>query len=87
MSDPRPPEDLRKTDGREEPRAAEGGGAAYGRGYGAGGLSSGIEPHRSWDAPGVTPDGHRTGASTDGPRITVDGEGEPDPPQGSSDEA
>jgi hypothetical protein len=33
----------------------------------------------SWDAPGVTPDGRRTGSSTDGPRTAMDGEGEPDP--------
>jgi hypothetical protein len=39
------------------------------------------EPERrpeTWHKPGVTPDGHRTGSSTDGPRIAMDGESEPD---------
>ena len=82
------PEDIRKTEDRGEPKTGSGDGAAYGSGYGAGGLGSGADRARrdeappaanSWDAPGVTPDGHRTGSPTDGPRIATDGEGEPDP--------
>jgi hypothetical protein len=34
----------------------------------------------SWHAPGVTPAGHRTGTSTDGPRIALGEESEPAPP-------
>jgi len=71
---------------RRDPRAGaapSGDGAARGTGYGAGGLGAGGDraagAPNSWDAPGVTPDGHRTGSSTDGPRTAHDGEGEPDP--------
>lgn len=75
------PEDIRKEEPRPDPRTGSGGGAAYRRGYGPGGLGSGEESanpsERSWDAPGVAPDGRRTSSSTDGPRIPVDGEGEP----------
>lgn len=67
--------DIRKTDTSPGPKTGSGSGAALGKGYGAGGL--GGEPS-SWDAPGVTPDGRRTGSSTDGPRTAMDGEGEPD---------
>lgn len=76
------PEDIRETQGGE-PKTASGDGAAYETGYGAGGLGSGADredgdrPDR-WDAPGVAPDGHRTGSSTDGPRIPMDGESEPE---------
>lgn len=66
--------DIRKTDERSGPRTGSRAGAALDKGYGAGGL--GGQPG-SWDAPGVTPDGHRTGSSTDGPRTAMDGEGEP----------
>jgi hypothetical protein len=88
MADPQRPEDIRKTEDREGPRTGSGSGAAYRGGYGAGGLSAGADrlSHGQsaqnatpWDAPGVTPDGRRTGSSLDGPRIAVDGEGEPDP--------
>ena len=81
-------DDIRKTEDRAGPKTAKGGGAAYKTGYGAGGLGSGAdrahhghdaEAPDTWDAPGVTPDGRRTGSSTDGPRIAMDGEGEPDP--------
>ncbi|HEY8615597.1 hypothetical protein [Phenylobacterium sp.] len=80
-------EDIRKTQDPEGPRQASGDGAALGSGYGAGGLGSGgdrahggeaMQNTRSWDAPGVTPDGRRTGSSTDGPRVAHDGEAEPD---------
>ncbi|WP_374473025.1 hypothetical protein [Phenylobacterium sp.] len=80
-------EDIRKTQDRDGPRQGAGDGAAQDSGYGAGGLGAGgdrahhgqaSQPARSWDAPGVTPDGHRTGSSTDGPRIAMDGEAEPD---------
>jgi hypothetical protein len=92
-----PPEDLRKTSDasrtRTGPQTASGSGAAYGQGYGAGGLGSGAfragqtgadqpganSADPSWDAPGVTPDGRRTGSSTDGPRVAMDGEAEPSP--------
>ena len=81
-------EDIRKREDRPGPKSGRGGGAAYRSGYGAGGLGSGGDrahhgeddpDARAWDAPGVTPDGHRTGSSTDGPRIAMDGESEPDP--------
>lgn len=80
-------EDIRKTDQRRGPETRRGDGAAYGGGYGAGGLSSGADrtDHghsaqnaNTWDAPGVTPDGRRTGNSTEGPRMPVDGESDPD---------
>jgi hypothetical protein len=88
MADPRRPEDIRDTtENRSGPRTGSGGGAAYRGGYGAGGLGSGAErltdgeAHAeppSWDAPGVTPAGRRTGSPDDGPRIAMSGEGEPD---------
>lgn len=72
--------DIRKFEQRPDPQTGAGDGAAYGRGYGAGGL--GADQHapkpEDRDAPGVTPAGERTGASTDGPRIAMDGEAEPD---------
>lgn len=82
-------DDIRRTQDRQGPATQGGGdGAAYRTGYGAGGLGDGgdrahrgqtaAEPN-SWDAPGVTPDGHRTGSSMDGPRTATDGEGEDDP--------
>ena len=80
------PEDIRKTQDRDGPKSGSGSGAAYRTGYGAGGLGSGgdrahhgqaTQNADSWDAPGVTPDGRRTGSSTDGPRIAMDGEAEP----------
>lgn len=79
------PEDIRKTDTRPGPRSSDSGsGAAYGSGYGAGGLGSGgdraAHEHDPWNAPGVTPDGQRTGSSTDGPRIAMAEESEPKPP-------
>jgi hypothetical protein len=90
MADPRPPQDIRKTEERNGPRTGSGGGAAYKGGYGAGGLGSGAHQRASagapmqnadpWDAPGVTPEGRRTGSSTDGPRIAIDEESEPSPP-------
>ncbi len=67
--------DIRKTDERPGPRTGSGSGAALGKGYGAGGLGGEPGP---WDAPGVAPDGRRTGSSTDGPRTAMDGESEPD---------
>jgi hypothetical protein len=80
--DPRA-EDIRNLQQRSGPKTAAGGGAAYGQGYGAGGLSAGGEPgdpiRDPWDAPGVAPDGRRTGAATDGPRVAMDGESEPFP--------
>ena len=88
MADEHPPQDIRQTQDRSGPKTARGGGADYRGGYGAGGLSSGadradhgeaMQNANSWDAPGVTPDGRRTGSSTDGPRTAMDGEGEPDP--------
>ncbi len=88
MADPRRPDDIRDTEQRPGPKTGSGGGAAYGPGYGAGGLSSGAdrltdgaarkEPSH-WDAPGVTPAGRRTGSPSDGPRIAVDDEGGPGP--------
>lgn len=78
------PEDIRKTDTRPGSRNSDAGsGAAYGTGYGAGGLGSGEDragPQDAWHAPGVTPDGRRTGSSTDGPRIALGEESEPKPP-------
>lgn len=70
--------------GPEAPPPAGGDGAARGSGYGAGGLGAGADRRAdripgAWDAPGVSPDGHRTGSSTDGPRIAHDGESEPQP--------
>jgi hypothetical protein len=88
------PEDIRKTEDRPGPKTGSGDGAAYGKGYGSGGLGQGAdragqdlhaEPN-SWDAPGVTPDGHRTGSTLDGPRIAHDGEGEHDPDRLAADE-
>lgn len=89
MAEPRPPHDIRKTEERSGPRTGSGDGAAYKGGYGAGGLGSGAHQRASggapshnadsWDAPGVTPEGRRTGSPTDGPRIPIDGESEPDP--------
>jgi hypothetical protein len=83
------PEDIRKTSPpRSGPKTGSGDGAALGAGYGAGGLGAGRDRTRrgddiatpsAWDAPGVSPDGHRTGSSTDGPRTAMDGESEPDP--------
>jgi hypothetical protein len=71
-------DDIRKTQERSGPRTGSGSGAAYDKGYGAGGLGGGEGQARPWDAPGVTPDGRRTGSSMEGPRIATDGEGEPD---------
>lgn len=81
--------DIRKTEvDRTGPKTGSGDGAAQCTGYGAGGLGSGADrTHHGqatqnsapWDAPGVTPDRRRTGSSTDGPRIPMDGEAEPDP--------
>ena len=77
--------DPARNPGAYTPPAPPGGdGAARGTGYGAGGLGSGADRKAghdpdSWDAPGVGPDGRRTGSPTDGPRIAHDGEGEPDP--------
>ena len=80
-------DDIRDNDRRPGPQTGPGDGAAYRSGYGAGGLGSGADrTHHGeaaqnadpWDAPGVTPDGHRTGSSTDGPRTPMDGEGVPD---------
>jgi hypothetical protein len=76
-------EDIRKMLDGGGPKTASGDGAAQKTGYGAGGLGSGADREAGgkpdgWDAPGVTPDGHRTGSSTEGPRIATDGEGEPD---------
>lgn len=82
------PKDIRNTHDRGGPVTGSGSGAAYRTGYGPGGLGAGADrTHQgddarkpgSWDAPGVTPAGRRTGASTDGPRIATDGEGEPQP--------
>jgi len=73
------PDDIRKTDTRPGPRdTGAGDGAAYSRGYGAGGLGPGEQD--AWHAPGVMPAGHRTGTSTDGPRIASGEESEPNPP-------
>lgn len=81
-------DDIRKREDRAGPQTARGDGAAYGSGYGAGGLGSGADRadggeagarRDAWDAPGVTADGHRTGSPDDGPRTAMDGEGEPDP--------
>ncbi len=85
------PEDIRKTQDRPGPKTGAGDGAAYSRGYASGGLGQGDDRARSgepgsWDAPGVTPDGHRTGSSTDGPRIAHDSEGEDDPDRWAQDE-
>jgi hypothetical protein len=79
MPDPKPPEDLRALRSRPGPRTGSGDGAAYGAGYGAGGLGSGVKQAAGWDAPGVTPDGRRTGTAEDGPRIATGEESEPDP--------
>lgn len=88
MGQPRPPQDVRKRGRRRDPQTGPGGGAAYEGGYGAGGLDAGADrlSHGNaaqnadpWDAPGVTPDGRRTGGSTDGPRMPMDEEAEPDP--------
>lgn len=84
-------DDIRNTGDRSGPKTGTGSGAAYRTGYGAGGLGAGGDrahhgeaPQNAdaWDAPGVTPDGRRTGSSTDGPRMALDGEAEPDPPDG-----
>jgi len=88
-------EDIRKTEQRSGPHTATGDGAAQRTGYGAGGLGAGgdrahhgeaPQNARAWDAPGVGPDGHRTGSSTDGPRIAMDGESEPDADAGREDD-
>jgi hypothetical protein len=73
--------------GRGPPVAPHGGGDPVRGGYGAGGLGSGedrVDGARPnpWDAPGVTPEGRRTGSSTEGPRMAVDGESEPQPDPG-----
>jgi hypothetical protein len=78
------PDKARDAFGQPPPASPHGDGDPKRGGYGAGGLSSGAdrtfgERPNPWDAPGVTPDGHRTGSSTEGPRTAVDGEGEPDP--------
>ena len=71
------PQDIRKTDTRPGPRSSDAGsGAAYGSGYGAGGR--GPAGQDAWHAPGVTPDGRRTGSPTDGPRIAMGEESEPE---------
>lgn len=70
--------DIRKTEERSGPRTGADGGAAQREGYGVGGLGGPDGKPDSWDAPGITPDGHRTGSSNDGPRTAMDGEGEPD---------
>jgi hypothetical protein len=67
--------DIRKTDAHGEIRQGAGGGAA-----------APDDRPDAWDKPGVTPDGRRTGSSTDGPRIALDGEGEPDPDRFADDE-
>ena len=83
--------DIRTTDPSPGPRTGSGSGAANKTGYGAGGLGSGgdrahhgeaAQNADAWDAPGVTPDGRRTGTAEDGPRIAMDGESEPDPDAG-----
>ncbi len=85
------PEDIRKTEDRRGPKSGTGDGADFGEGYGSGGLGQGADRTQpnapgSWDAPGVTPDGHRTGSSTDGPRVAHDSEGEDDPDRLADDE-
>jgi len=82
-------DDIRRTEKRTGPKTGSGGGAAYGAGYGAGGLGSAqpMPEDSGWDAPGVTPDGRRTGSSTDGPRIATDGESEPRPDRTADDES
>lgn len=67
--------DIRNTDDRPGPRTGSGSGAALDKGYGAGGMGPDAP---AWDAPGVRPDGRRTGSPDDGPRTAMDGEGEPD---------
>lgn len=65
---------------RRDPSTGSGDGAPRDIGYGRGGLGAEQgETGDAWDAPGVTPDGRRTGSPTDGPRTAMDGEGEPDP--------
>lgn len=89
-------DDIRRTEDRPGPATQGGGdGAANRSGYGPGGLGAGgdsahhgrdaAEPN-TWDAPGVTPDGRRTGSSFDGPRTAHDGEGEDDPERWASKE-
>lgn len=78
------PDKARDAFGQGPPTDAHGGGDAVRGGYGAGGLGSGedrVDGARpsAWDAPGVTTDGHRTGSSTEGPRMAVDDEAEPQP--------
>lgn len=76
------PDDIRATQNDQNPTTGSGSGAAKDTGYGAGGLGAGGDRASgqtdAWDAPGVTPDGHRTGSSQDGPRTAMDGEAEPD---------
>ena len=88
-------DDIRRTENRSGPTTAGGDGAALKTGYGPGGLGAGGDrahhgqsetPPESWDAPGVTPDGHRTGSSLDGPRVAHDSEGEDDPERWASNE-
>ena len=80
---PHPSDDIRNITSRPGPRTGSGDGAAYRSGYGPGGLGSGAEPNdpgvRSWDAPGVTPEGRRTGTPYDGLRIATGEEGVEDP--------
>ncbi|MDE2486407.1 MAG: hypothetical protein KGO51_03340 [Alphaproteobacteria bacterium] len=80
-------DDIRKTEQGGGPKTDGGGGAPLRTGYGAGGLGAGGDrahhgqgeiPPNTWDAPGVTPDGRRTGSATEGPRMPVDGESGPD---------
>lgn len=74
------PEDIRKQKDGPGPREGRGDGAAYRGGYGAGGLGSGSENDpNSWDAPGVTPDGRRTGSSSDAPPPDAGEASAPDP--------
>jgi hypothetical protein len=83
------PENIRMLMQKPQTWSDHGDGAAIKTGYGAGGLgggedravaaSSGGETADHWDAPGVSPDGRRTGSCTDGPRIASAEESEPDP--------
>lgn len=79
-------DDIRNTEQGSSPKTSEGAGAPLRTGYGAGGLGAGGDrahhgegatPPNRWDAPGVTPEGRRTGSSTEGPRMPVDGESDP----------
>lgn len=81
-------DDARNVLPDRQPGTPHGDGEARRTGYGAGGLGAGgdrahlgqdSQTANAWDAPGVAPDGRRTGSSTDGPRSRLGDEASPNP--------